>query len=186
MRAARIISLNLASLIALVLHFYLLLGVAQLCPAASAGRPPSNKPSNRNRKSLPNTSNSHSPWIDCKVSPRAHTLGDFRCASLAAAALPAQHHHHADAASHAGGSHHGGDASPLTGGTHGSAAAWSQHYVESVLALRHAPLLYHHPLERHFLTDPVKVCGGGGGQGYLLCVVPRCCTTIPWSSAQIQ
>ena len=168
MRAARTISLGLTSVIALVLPSYLLLGVALLSPAASAGRPPSNKPSNRD--------NSHSPWIGCKVSPRARTLGDFRCPTLSAASSPHEQHQHAGAAPHAGGAHagghHGGAASPPPGGAHGGAAAWSRHYVESVLALRHAPLLYHHPLERHFLTDPVKVRGEGetgegveGGEG---------------------
>ena len=173
MRAARTISLRLTSVIALVLPSYLLLGVTLLSLAASAGRPPSNKPSNRD--------NSHSPWIGCKVSPRARTLGDFRCPSLSAAASPPLHHHAADhhAAGHAAHAHAenqaghaaqdaadgsgGGTASspPSPGGLHGGGTAWSQHYVESVLALRHAPLLYHHPLERHFLTDPVKVRGGG-------------------------
>ena len=27
-----------------------------------------------------------------------------------------------------------------------------------MLALSHAPLLYHQPLERYFLTDPVNMC----------------------------
>ena len=161
MRAAWTISLGLTSVIALVLHSYLLLGVALLSPAAYAGRPPSTTRSNRG-----GNSNSHSPWIDCKISPRAHTLGDFRCPTLSAASSPHAQHQHAGAAPHAGGAHagghHGGAASPPPGGAHGGAAAWSRHYVESVLALRHAPLLYHHPLERHFLTDPVKVCAGGG------------------------
>ena len=183
MRAVRTISLGLASVIALALHSYIL-GFTLLCPAALARHPPSTTRSNRNRNSPPSHSHSHSPWIDCKVSPRARTLGDFRCPSLAASASPHAQHHHAgthaahaethaarDAADGSGGGDasplpgipgglHGGVASPPPGRTHGG-TAWSQHYVESVLALRHAPLLYHHPLERHFLTDPVKVWAGG-------------------------
>ena len=201
MRAAWTISLGLTSVIALVLHSYLLLGVALLSPAAYAGRPPSTTRSNRG-----GNSHSHSPWIDCKVSPRARTLGDFRCPSLAASASPHAQHHHAgthaahaethaarDAADGSGGGDasplpgipgglHGGVASPPPGRTHGG-TAWSQHYVESVLALRHAPLLYHHPLERHFLTDPVKVWAGGiAGFGGCICshrVSLLYCTTTP-------
>ena len=180
MRAARTFSLGLTSVIALVLHSYHLIS-ALLCPAAYASRPPGSKHSPSDSQSPHSSSHGNSPWIDCKVSPRARTLGDFHCPSLAAAASPhAQHHHagthaahaethagthaaHAEThAGHAADGSDGGAASSLPGGLHGGVTAWSRHYVESVLALRHAPLLYHHPLERHFLTDPVKVCAGGG------------------------
>ncbi|KAG1653473.1 hypothetical protein FOA52_009649 [Chlamydomonas sp. UWO 241] len=32
---------------------------------------------------------------------------------------------------------------------------WERSHVEGDLAIRHAPLLYHHPLEKYYLTDPV-------------------------------
>eukprot|EP00955_Chlamydomonas_euryale_P088128 364353-Chlamydomonas_euryale.AAC.9 len=35
-------------------------------------------------------------------------------------------------------------------------ARWSRAHVEAVLALRHAPIVHHHPLERYFLADPVE------------------------------
>ncbi|GAX82197.1 hypothetical protein CEUSTIGMA_g9625.t1 [Chlamydomonas eustigma] len=33
---------------------------------------------------------------------------------------------------------------------------WTKEYVESVIAVHHAPILYHHPLEKYFLSDPMQ------------------------------
>ena len=107
------------------------------------------------------------PQVDCEVLPRARTLGDFRCPTAPSPAPSSgsrpqptpQPQNHDGAEDPGRGSRDG------MGGRMGAASSrWGdRRHAEQVLALRHAPVLYHHPLERHLLTDPVQVRTGGGG-----------------------